>query len=580
MASSAYSLLFDGVNEYVSFGNILNFERTDAFSTSFWLKTTDVGAPAVAIMGNLAPASTYTGWEIYIDASGYLVLQLISSLTTSNYLQVRNTDATWNDGTWRHWVVTYNGNSLPSGIAMYLDGSLESLSTNFSNLTGSIFNTNAFGIGGRLNVGDSFYQGNIDELAVYNDVLTPAEAAWLHNGGRARNPKGAGAPGNLVAYWPLGDFWDSDSEIIEHSFSGFEDQPIPGPIYDSGGSTYPGTPTNMEQVDVSTDTPGGAFCTRSLSFDGVNEFVSMGDVFRLDRDDTFSISLWFKHNGGTGYESLVTKYQGGAPGIGWFLMWSDGVPSFNFYNGVSNRIGVSCATGSVGIDTWAHLVVTYNASQNAAGFRFYVGNVLQSLDVNSDTLANSVVSSAAFMVGNRADDTSLYGWDGKITDVTVYDWMLSDTEIAAIYNSGQPTDNTLLHSVRHMASYWTLGRRVYNGNPWNMELGDVVADAPIDELVGGYELGQLEMDFNRHLAPLVSGTSWDLTGSGAGTGPTKYYKMRAQDDDPGIPGSPEYITWIATGEPDFIGAGFATGTPTPSGSMVSGSATVVAEWEE
>lgn len=75
----------------------------------------------------------------------------------------------------------------------------------------------------------------------------------------------------------------------------------------------------------------------------------------------------------------------------------------------------------------------------------------------------------------------------------------------------------------------------------------------------------------------LPGTYYGLTSSEGGTIITKYFKMRARDD--GVP-APGYVTWVVTDEPDFAGAGFSGGSPTPVGSMIAGSAAVVAEWEE
>lgn len=44
--------------------------------------------------------------------------------------------------------------------------------------------------------------------------------------------------------------------------------------------------------------------------------------------------------------------------------------------------------------------------------------------------------------------------------------------------------------------------------------------------------------------------------------------MRAQDQ--GRPSGSNYTVWISV-NPDFGGAGYATGTPTPTGAMVAGS---------
>jgi hypothetical protein len=61
--------------------------------------------------------------------------------------------------------------------------------------------------------------------------------------------------------------------------------------------------------------------------------------------------------------------------------------------------------------------------------------------------------------------------------------------------------------------------------------------------------------------------------SGLDPGPTLFFKMRAKDSLAG------YVTWISSPAPDFAGAGYSGGTPTPVGSMVPGSAVVAAEWQ-
>jgi hypothetical protein len=55
-------------------------------------------------------------------------------------------------------------------------------------------------------------------------------------------------------------------------------------------------------------------------------------------------------------------------------------------------------------------------------------------------------------------------------------------------------------------------------------------------------------------------------------GVTTYFKMRALDS------LASYVVWIAT-TPDFAGAGYLGGVPTPVGAMVVGSAVVATEWQ-
>jgi hypothetical protein len=51
------------------------------------------------------------------------------------------------------------------------------------------------------------------------------------------------------------------------------------------------------------------------------------------------------------------------------------------------------------------------------------------------------------------------------------------------------------------------------------------------------------------------------------------YKMRGQDSGATLPG---FVTWVSN-SPDFEGAGYFGGTPTPIGSMIADSVVIVAE---
>ncbi len=71
----------------------------------------------------------------------------------------------------------------------------------------------------------------------------------------------------------------------------------------------------------------------------------------------------------------------------------------------------------------------------------------------------------------------------------------------------------------------------------------------------------------------MSKTPKESSGFFGEAGLKNYYTMRAIDA--GRPAGSNYITWEAT-TADFAGAGYASGSPTPIGSMVVGSAVVVA----
>ena len=166
-----------GDREYVDFGDIAGFERTDSFSLEFWLKTTSGSWPT--FLGKMGPAPNRTGYEFGFQ-SGILRLRLIHILNTDSIVVRNNTVV--NDGAWHHIVVTYDGSSTAAGINFYVDGNLCSGNTvDHDNLTGSIHTGASFWMGYRSST--SLFDGDIDEAVVYDKELAQAEVTKRWNSG-------------------------------------------------------------------------------------------------------------------------------------------------------------------------------------------------------------------------------------------------------------------------------------------------------------------------------------------------------------------------------------------------------------
>ena len=194
---SGYAYYFDGVNDRVSLpAGLLNLERTESFTQSFWIKTddTDTGNNFITKM-NPAYTSNNRGIGIVLS-SGILRIHLISDGPNGNLLRVEGTTLL-NDDEWHHVAVTYNGSSLAAGLTVYLDGGLETTTIVKNALTGTILNTSLPSFGARNT--QLPYQGAIDNVRIYNRVLSVSEITDL-------------------LYEETGDDWDGDglSYSVEH----------------------------------------------------------------------------------------------------------------------------------------------------------------------------------------------------------------------------------------------------------------------------------------------------------------------------------------------------------------------------
>jgi hypothetical protein len=165
---------FDGVNDYINMGNVLDFDGSTPFSFSFWVNPTTVGNRN--IINKLTEVNN--GYIIYF-LNDRLEFGL-SNNTPSNLMGVR-TNATYTTGM-QHFTVSYDGSKSPSGISIVHNGINQTLTTIVDTLTGSISTTADFSLGRNLSsVG--WFNGIIDELAVFSKELTLSESVELYNSG-------------------------------------------------------------------------------------------------------------------------------------------------------------------------------------------------------------------------------------------------------------------------------------------------------------------------------------------------------------------------------------------------------------
>lgn len=168
---------FNGSN-YVNLTDILDFERTDAFSVSLWFNASSTGV----LIGKGLGGGTFQGWIIHVNPNGLLDFYLINNIGTNNYILSR-IPIDYRDEIWHHLVITYDGSSTASGIEVYIDGVSKSPSIERDNLTGTIKNSVDAQISGREGANDLF-NGSIDEVAIFNNtILTAQNVNNIYSGG-------------------------------------------------------------------------------------------------------------------------------------------------------------------------------------------------------------------------------------------------------------------------------------------------------------------------------------------------------------------------------------------------------------
>lgn len=199
------ALQFNGSTQHVTFGDTFSLERDHAFSIEFWIKFSLNGTYYVISKWD---SSISRGMYIYV-AAGKVYLGLATSAT--NYLLCFG-GTILNDGTFKHVVITYNGNSLVSGVTMYASGAAMSKTTSSNNLDGSIINSNDLELARRST--GNYLNGTLDEFVLYDYELTSAQVRMRYNGGTGREDFPFDMTSDYVIRGPISVNINSDYRIV------------------------------------------------------------------------------------------------------------------------------------------------------------------------------------------------------------------------------------------------------------------------------------------------------------------------------------------------------------------------------
>ncbi|MGV6851869.1 MAG: LamG-like jellyroll fold domain-containing protein [bacterium] len=142
----------------------------DGYSISFWLKTTDT---STVLIDKIDPANNM-GYRLRLTADGKLEYYANDGVAVrASWNVVTNTVIA--DNEWHHVTVIGDWGSSRLNMDLYIDGSLDN--------TGSLITSVAdLSNGADVEVGESSFSGEIDELMFFNAPISPADISILSQG--------------------------------------------------------------------------------------------------------------------------------------------------------------------------------------------------------------------------------------------------------------------------------------------------------------------------------------------------------------------------------------------------------------
>jgi hypothetical protein len=188
---------------------------------------------------------------------------------------------------------------------------------------------------------------------------------------------------------------------------------------DASGNGHPGS------VSGATWIATGKF-GRALSFDGVNDLVTVPNAPDLNPATGLTVMAWIYPTVSNGVRDVVIKEGAGVDVYNLYHRNWRGRPEANVLIGGVNRTAEGT---SLPKNTWSHVASTYDG----VTLRLFVNGV----QVASTAAAGSIPSSTGPL---RVGGNSLWGefFKGRIDEVRVYNRALSQAEIQSFMNAPLP----------------------------------------------------------------------------------------------------------------------------------------------
>lgn len=182
------------------------------------------------------------------------------------------------------------------------------------------------------------------------------------------------------------------------------------------------SPNNNDGTNNGATTGQTGILNQAFTYDGTNDYISSPiDDFGTGN---FSINLWFKEDNlpvatepilssaDTGNRFYINMHTDGRI----YILSNDGSSSSDF------------STNYFSTNNWHMMTLTRTGST----WKFYMNSTLE----DTWTLSSGDISSSTWKIGA----ISTFFYDGSIDEFSVFDYVLNQTEINFLYNSGSPTD--------------------------------------------------------------------------------------------------------------------------------------------
>ncbi|MEQ8767807.1 MAG: LamG-like jellyroll fold domain-containing protein [Planctomycetota bacterium] len=381
-------------------------------------------------------------------------------------------------GIYTHVTVTLD-RSASDGGRFYLGGQLAGV-FDPTLRDGDVSNTADLLLGHGLALGNSYFQGDLDEIELFGRSLAAFEVARLayaDSHGKCKPCPAVAPPGQQVAWWPLDEATGPDAHDIAGGNKGTHQGPIPQSNGRVGGAL------KFNTFDDKVVVPHHS----SLNF-GNGDFSWDFWVYRASDDPAAIFSKWMPYFG----------YR--------FVINAGGGLTLDLWGGTDCHYAFFWhSSGTVPLEKWTHIAVTVDRS-SSQGVKFYIDGQPAGSG-NAASFWGNVDNTAPLWIGSLHGNWQIPDAEYSLDEIEFHKKVLSPAEVIGIYESGH---HGKCKEVCHVPSETTIHPwqsskavhiSVYNGAPVPKTFSVQLAPVPVGAWPGLTIDGPTEFDFPDPLHP-------------------------------------------------------------------------------
>jgi len=193
----------------------------------------------------------------------------------------------------------------------------------------------------------------------------------------------------------------------------------------------------------------------SFDYDGSLDYINVGNdpLLNFEKDDTFSLSCWFKCSSSSNFQTLISKVN--SSNQGYYMGISSNGKMLLVLRDLSGNVFYGFTNEEFDDNQWYHVLAVYEGGNNVSNISIYVDGINLFLIRVGTSLTGTIQNSSNVQIGARNGVDII---NGLIDEPAIFNTTLG----SLMYGTGSVSDITQLNPK----GWWRAENATFNGSNW------------------------------------------------------------------------------------------------------------------